>query len=126
MKLILVLLFLTSCAYSSRNINSLNPGMSKDEVGSILGEPSSSRIIDGQSWLFYRLAEDAGAAPGRMLAGAFTFGASELIMVRNTWIVKFDKDGKLTSYGQPDEVGFNLKEIETKKMIYDVTTKTKK
>ena len=51
----LSVIFLLGCAASSKKMNQLNLGMTKQEVIEAIGQPNSSSAIQNQEYLRYRL-----------------------------------------------------------------------
>ena len=48
----------TSCAAPRNSMNDLRPGMSREQVRAILGEPDSSRLRRGEDCMVYSLWRD--------------------------------------------------------------------
>lgn len=84
--LVVLFLYLASCATSSKRLNHLRVGMTRDEVIEVMGEPNETRAAPGGEVLVYHLAQSEWSS-----------------RTTEYWLVI---DGeKLQSYGKPGDWG---------------------
>ena len=102
-----VIFAVAGCAGTSSKTNQLSLGMSKSDALSAMGNPTTSRAIDGTEYLVYKLTPGTGVGKGIGCAfiGFATFGAAYAIEDDCTGGKPFDfflqfKDSKLISYGR--------------------------
>lgn len=111
MKLFLIfatsLMLLLGCAGTSSKTNQLSLGMSKPDAITTMGDPTTSRAVDGTEYLVYKLTPGTGFGKGVGCAfiGFATFGAAYAIDDDCTGGKPFEfflqfRDAKLVSYGR--------------------------
>lgn len=84
-----VIIFLSGCASStSRGLNELQIGMTKDQVIAKLGSPTSTRAAEGTEFLIYKLL-----TPGKIPA-----------LVRDDYFVRF-VNGRVDAFGKVGDFG---------------------
>lgn len=104
------LLFIASvagCAGTSSKTNQLSLGMSKLDALAAMGDPTTSRAVDGTEYLVYKLTPGTGVGKGVGCAfvGFATFGAAYVIDDDCTGGKPFEfflqfRESKLVSYGR--------------------------
>ena len=104
---VLPLILLFGCADTSSKTNQLSLGMSKQDALSTMGEPTTSRAVDGTEYFVYKLTPGTGVGKGIGCAfmGFATFGAAYVIDDDCTGGKQFDfflqfRESKLVSYGR--------------------------
>ncbi len=96
--LVLSIATLTGCAAQCQeHFGSLREGMSKDDVQALLGKPSSR-------WPGDRPGEEGTERwqYGDNLSSLATSGVFHDADANRVYVVWFDKDGKVTSYSEPE------------------------
>jgi hypothetical protein len=96
------------CATSSKKMNSLSIGMTKEQVVALVGEPKSTRAIDGTEYLMYHLAEGVEVKRDFL-------GNGYLNHKRGDYFVRI-RNGKVDAYGHVGDFD-STKIPETKQTI---------
>lgn len=119
---------LIGCAGTSSKTNQLSLGMSKTDALAAMGDPTTSRAVDGTEYLVYKLTPGTGVGKGVgcAFAGFATFGAAYAIDDECTGGKPFEfflqfRESKLVSYGKVGD--FNSTKTPTIDVNKTITTK---
>jgi hypothetical protein len=104
---VLIITSVAGCAGTSSKTNQLSLGMSKPDAIAAMGDPTTSRAVDGTEYLVYKLTPGTGVGKGVGCAfiGFATFGAAYAMDDDCTGGKAFEfflqfKESKLVSYGR--------------------------
>ena len=112
----LILFALAGCAGTASKTNQVSLGMTKQEVITALGDPSSSRATGGVEYLTYKLTPGttAGQGAGCAALGLLTFGGIYIsdkctggkpedyfFQFRNNQLIEYGKVGDFNSTKNP-------------------------
>lgn len=104
--LVLFVCLIAGCAGTSSKTNQLSLGMTKPDALAAMGDPTTSRAVDGTEYLVYKLTPGTGVGKGVGCAvmGFVTLGVTYAIDDCSggrpfEFFLQF-REGKLVSYGK--------------------------